>query len=282
MDIRARSLTKSFAAPGVRGLSTRRPAVRGLELEVAPGQVAALVGENGAGKTTTLRLLAGLLEPDSGEALLGGLPATEARARRGLGYADEEDPAYAGATVSEILRFGARLAGAGRLEARRAADEAAGRFGIAAEAGTPANRCSRGVRRRLALAAAFAGEPRALILDEPLTALDPSARETVIRALREAARGGAAVLCSLHTAASVEALADRVFALRKGLLLREGPLSDFLPEGRGQGAGARPDWLAAALRTGAPEVAGEAPPGSVPPSGGAEADDPEPRRSAGS
>ena len=273
MDIRARSLTKSFAASGVRGLFARRPAVRGVDFEAAPGQVAALVGENGAGKTTTLRLLAGLLAPDSGEALLGGLPATEPRARWGLGYADEEDPAYAGATISEILRFGARLAGAERREARRAAEEAAERMGIAGEADTPANRCSRGVRRRLALAAALAREPRALILDEPLTALDPPARETVIRALREAARGGAAVLCSLHTAASVEALADRLLVLRRGVLLREGPVSDFLPKGGGKGAGPGPDWLAAA-------VSGEEPPADTLPSGRGGSGRPEPRGSA--
>lgn len=248
MDIRARSLTKAFAAPGLRGLFRRRPAVRGLEFAVAPGQVAALVGENGAGKTTALRLLAGLLEPDSGEALLGGLPAGEPRARRRLGYADEDESGFAGATVAEILRFGARLAGAGRREARRAADEAAERLGIARERDTPANRCSRGVRRRLALAAAFTGEPRALILDEPLTALDPLARETVVGVIRRAAEGGAAVLCSLHTAASVEAIADRVLVLRRGSLLREGPVAAFLADSAPAPGGARPDWLAAALR----------------------------------
>lgn len=271
MDIRARSLTKTFAAPGARGLFTRRPAVRGLDFSVAPGQVAALVGENGAGKTTALRLLAGLLTPDSGEALLDGLPASEPRARRHLGYADEEEPAVAGATVSEFLRFGARLAGAGRREARRAAEETAERLGIARERDLPANRCSRGVRRRLALAAAFLGEPRALILDEPLTALDPLARETVVGAIRRAAAGGAAVLCSLHTAAAVEQLADRVLVLRRGALLREGPVAAFLPEsGEAQG-GTRPDWLVSALRGNRREDprAGPAAPPEVP-DGGAE------------
>lgn len=246
MDIRARALTRGFPARGGRGLLVRRPAVRSLDLRVGPGQVGALVGENGAGKTTALRLLAGLLRPDSGEALLGGLPAVCARARRGLGYADDEETGPGSATVGETLEFAAILAGAGRRDSRGLAAAAAAELGLDREMRMPVRRCSRGIRRRLALARALVGCPAALLLDEPLTGLDPLARERAVAAIRRAAERGAAVLLSLHAASAVEALADSVFVLRDGALAASGPTRRFLRASAESGAA--PDPLAAALR----------------------------------
>ena len=144
MEIRARSLTRSFPARGRFGLaSRRRPAARGITLAVADGEVVALAGENGSGKTTTLRLLAGLLAPDSGEALLGGLPAAAARARRRLGYAGEQDRFPPGLRVGAVLRYAAVLAGFGGREARREAGR--GRRGPSASTiSTPRRRGVRG------------------------------------------------------------------------------------------------------------------------------------------
>lgn len=248
MDIRARALTRAFPARGGRGLLVRRPAVRDLDLRVGPGEVGALVGENGAGKTTALRLLAGLLRPDSGEALLGGVPAVRSSARRGLGYADEEEAGPGTATVGEILEFAAILAGAGRRDSRGLAAAAAAELGLDGALGMAVRRCSRGTRRRLALARALVGCPAALLLDEPLTGLDPLARERAVAAIRSAADRGAAVLLSLHTAAAVEALADRVFVLRYGALAASGPMRRFLPAPGDPDPGAAPDRLAGALR----------------------------------
>lgn len=248
MDIRARALTRAFPARGGRGLFVRRHAVRGLDLRVGPGEVGALVGENGAGKTTALRLLAGLLRPDSGEALLGGVPAASPRARRGLGFADEEEAAPGAATVGEILEFAAVLSGAGRRDSRGLAATAAAALGLDRQLRMPVRRCSRGIRHRLALARALVGRPAALLLDEPLTGLDPLARERAVAGIRGAAERGAAVLLSLHAAASVEALADTVFVLRGGALAASGPKRRFLPGAADPGPAAAADPLAAALR----------------------------------
>ena len=248
MEIRARSLTRSFPARGRFGLlSRRRPAARGITLAVADGEVVALAGENGSGKTTTLRLLAGLLAPDSGEALLGGLPAAAARARRRLGYAGEQDRFPPGLRVGAVLRYAAVLAGFGGREARREAGRAAGTVGLD-DLDAPAARCSRGIRRRLSLAVALVGRPRALILDEPLTGLDPVARARSLAAIREAAGSGAAVLVSLHEAAAVEALADRLVLLADGAVAGEGTPSGFRRASAEPGGPGGPgDWLAAAL-----------------------------------
>lgn len=252
MEIRARSLTRGFPAPGRFGLSLRRrPALRGVDLAVGEGEIAALAGENGSGKTTTLRLLAGLLAPDSGEALLDGRPATSAKARRRLGYAGEEDRFPPGLTVGGVLRYAAVLAGVRTAEAGRAARA----VGLEGRLDAPAARCSRGVRRRVSLAAALVGHPAALILDEPLTGLDPVARVRSMAAIRAAAASGAAVILSLHDAAVIEALADRMILLVDGSVADHGPPEEFRRRTRNrQGeapasavSAASEDWLAAAL-----------------------------------
>ena len=228
MEIRAHSLTRSFPAPSRFGLSLhRRLAVREVDLRVADGGVTALAGENGSGKTTTLRLLAGLLAPDAGEALLGGAPATRPEARRGLGYVAEGDNFPPGLPIRRILRYAATLAGHSRSDAEREARRAAETVGVEEWLGETAVRCSRGIRRRVSLAQALLGRPSALILDEPLTGLDPVARVRSVAAIREAAASGAAVIVSLHDAAAIEALADRLIVLRGGVVVAEGPVREF-------------------------------------------------------
>ncbi len=267
-EIRARKLSRSFPVSAgralrARGAARRRVAVRDLDLEVAPGEIVALVGENGSGKTTTLRLLAGLLEPDDGEALLGGVPAIASAARQGLGYAGEEDAFPPGIDIGRILRLHARLAG---LPAD-AVDAAVAALDLGPWLARRPSGCSRGVRRRTTLAQAILGAPAALILDEPLTGLDPLARERAMLAVRRARDDGAAVLASLHDPAAVEELADRVVALHGGSVacsgsvrrLREryGRERPALDAASGCGTG---DWMARMLseaRTAAQGRAGE-------------------------
>ena len=252
MEIRARKLSGSYPAPGRFGLALRRlTVVREVSFAVAPGEVVALVGKNGSGKSTTLRLLAGLLPADRGEALLGGVPAIRSQARRRLGYLAEEDEFPAGLKVRDILHYAAVLAGCRGPTVRREARRTAAAVGLGEWLALPAASVSRGVRRRVSLAQALLGEPRALVLDEPLTGLDPEARVQSLAAIRSAARDGAAVILSLHEAAAIESLADRLIILAKGAVTAAGPVRDFVARGGKERSASGDDhgWLAAALNS---------------------------------
>ena len=254
MEIRARSLTCSYPAAGPVGLSVRRrPAVRDLTFEVAAGEVVSLAGKNGSGKSTTLRLLAGLLRPDSGQALLNGIPATSAEARRRLGYVAESDDFPRGLSVRRILEYAAVLAGYRGRRARREAAIAAEAVGLEEWFEVSGETCSHGIRRRISLAQALVGEPKALILDEVLTGLDPVARAQAIQAIRRAADGGAAVIASLHDGAALRALAGRLIVLADGVVAAGFPAETAAA---GSGPGGAPDvgtdWLAALLDDSAP------------------------------
>ncbi len=254
MEIRARQLSASYPAPGRFGLALRRrTVVREVSFAVAAGEVVALAGKNGSGKTTTLRLLAGLLPADRGDALLGEVEATRSDARRGLGYLAEDDEFPAGLKVRDVLRYAAVLAGYRGPEARREAERTAGAAGLAEWLNRPAAGASRGVRRRVSLAQALLGEPRALVLDEPLTGLDPEARARSLAAIRAAARDGAAVILSLHEAAAIESVADRLIVLADGSVAAAGPVADFVAKaGRDRSARGGGGWLAAALNGASP------------------------------
>ncbi len=250
MEIRARSLSGSYPAPAGFGLALRRrAAVREVSLEVEAGEVVALVGKNGSGKSTTLRLLAGLLPADTGEALLGGVPAIRSEARRRLGYLAEEDEFPSGLNVRDILRYAAVLAGYRGRGMRREAERAGEAVGLSGWLAVPGAACSRGVRRRVSLAQALLGEPRALVLDEPLTGLDPEARTISLAAIRSAADRGAAVIVSIHEAGAVEWLADRLVVLADGAVAACGPVAEFASAGGTElsAAAGGEDWLAAAL-----------------------------------
>jgi len=257
LEIRARSLSGSYPAPGGFGLALRRrAAVREVSFKVEAGEVVALVGKNGSGKSTTLRLLAGLLPADAGQALLGGVPAIRREARRRLGYLAEEDEFPSGLKVRDILRYAAVLAGYRGREARREAERAGEAVGLARWLAAPGAACSRGVRRRVSLAQALVGEPRALVLDEPLTGLDPEARTRSLAAIRSAADRGAAVIVSLHEAGAIESLADRLVVLADGAVAGRGPVAEFVSAGGTElsAAAGGEDWLAAALNGGGPEA----------------------------
>src|SRR6516165_3680206 len=195
-----------------------------VSLEVPSGVVAALLGENGAGKTTSLRILLGLLQPDSGEAEVLNLDSRtqgdEIRCR--VGYVPERPTLYEWMTVAEIGWFAAGFYRAGYLPRYR---------DLVKEFELPEDRkikeLSKGMRAKVALALGMAHEPEVLVLDEPTSGLDPLVRRESLESMVDVAAAGRTVLLSSHQIAEVERVADIVAILRQGKLVAVERLDDL-------------------------------------------------------
>jgi ABC-2 type transport system ATP-binding protein len=219
--IETSGLTRSFA---------RRPAVDHVTLDVAPGEVVALLGPNGAGKTTTVRLLNGILRPDSGTSRVLGLdPATDGDAvRRRTGVLTEAAGLDGRLTVLENVVIPARVRGMSRLDAEREARRMLERFDMADRAGEKAQGLSTGQRKRVALARALLHEPEVLFLDEPTSGLDPEATRDVVSLIATLAREhGRTVLLCTHFLAEAGRLCQRMAVLQRGRLQAYGRPDDL-------------------------------------------------------
>jgi ABC-2 type transport system ATP-binding protein len=216
--------TPAIACEGLRKRFGDITALDSLDLAVPQGTVHGLLGPNGAGKTTAVRILATLLRPDSGCALVAGFDvarqAAQVRARIGL--------AGQNAALDEILSGRQNLVMFGRLchlpaaAARRRADELLSQFSLT-EAGTrPVRHYSGGMRRRLDLAASFIVAPRVLFLDEPTTGLDPRGRNEVWQTIRALAAAGTTVLLSTQYLDEADQLADAISVIAAGRVIAEG------------------------------------------------------------
>ena len=213
--IEARQLSKRFGAV---------TAVDGLSFQVAAGTVTGFLGANGAGKTTTLRMLLGLVRPDSGQAVIWGQRyAGLGGRRRKVGAVLEASGLHPGRTVRDHLRV--RCAAAGIARPRiDAVLEATGMGGLA---GRRAGSLSLGERQRLGLAAALLGDPEVLILDEPGNGLDPAGVAWLRGLLRGLAGEGRTVLVSSHLLAEVAQTASQVIVIDRGRLIFSGPVSQL-------------------------------------------------------
>src|SRR5437588_6506741 len=228
--VRAEALSKIFRV----GFWARRVnAVVDLSFEVRAGEIFGLLGPNGAGKTTAIKVLLGFVRPTSGRAWVSEFPAGSLEARRKLGYLPENPAVYEFLRGDEYLVLAGRLSGLGAREARGRTQKLLDLVGLAGRADRPIRRFSKGMVQRLALAQALVGEPETVILDEPMSGLDPIGRKDVrdiIVALRDEGR---TVLFSTHILSDVEAICDRVAILIDGRLTDCGALADLVaPEAR--------------------------------------------------
>ncbi|RMH03646.1 MAG: ABC transporter ATP-binding protein [Planctomycetota bacterium] len=214
--LRTVGLAKGFAG---------RSVLRGVDLEVASGEVFGFIGPNGAGKSTFLKCLVGVVRPDAGEAEVAGVDAIRRplEVRRRVGYAPGETALYHRMRAGEHLNFAVSFHPDGDRRRGRA---------LLAELGVPAGRrvgrLSHGMKRKLLIAQALACRAPVLLLDEPLAGLDPEARRTVVGLLRREAEAGTTVFLSSHDLAGAERLCDRVAFLRAGRILAAGPVAELL------------------------------------------------------
>ncbi len=194
-------------------------AVADVSLEIAEGEAFGFVGPNGAGKSTTIKMLVGAIAPTGGKISIFGRDVADFESRRGLAYVPENPCLYDYLTPLEILTMGLQLHG---LQIDRPTDHCLGwleRFSLAHVARKPIRTFSKGMTQRVALAHAMAVKPRLLVLDEPLSGLDPIGRREVVDIVAEYNRAGGTVFFSSHVLHDVERLADRFGLIHQGRLI---------------------------------------------------------------
>lgn len=207
-----------------------RPTVRavdGLSLRVRRGEVFGLLGPNGSGKSTTIKMILGLLSPSGGKVSLFGLPPRSVEARRRLGYLPELSYLHPFLTARETLRYYAGLCGLCRREASVRTEQLLKMVGLESVASRPVGGFSKGMARRVALAASLIGRPELLVLDEPTSGLDPVSTKEVKTLIRALARGGMTVLTTSHQLADAEDICDRVMIVNHGRAVAEGRVAEL-------------------------------------------------------
>jgi len=226
-DIRlsVRDLRKTFD-PGL--FEAKVEVLKGLTFEVERGEIFGFLGPNGAGKTTTIKAITELVYPDSGEITVCGLPHTSLEAKRRIGFMTESPYVYRHLTGREFLRFCGEL-----LELPRSGleDRISGvleEVGMAASGDRTMGAYSKGMLQRVALAQALLGEPELLILDEPMSGLDPVGRRDVRDIILRQAAAGVTVFFSSHIIPDVETLCDRVAIVVDGTVRAIGAVRDLL------------------------------------------------------
>ena len=207
-----------------------KQAVHRLSFGIREGSCVALLGPNGAGKTTTLQMLAGLLAPTSGTIRFNGLPA-QADLRRYIGYLPQQGAYYNWMSGSEFMHYSGQLAGMSKKEAVQRTNELLDRVGLQEARKRKIGGYSGGMRQRLGLAQALIHQPKLVILDEPVSALDPVGRREVLELLKEI-RKEATILFSTHVLHDAEAVSDDVLMIRDGELVLSGRLRDIRNEHR--------------------------------------------------
>jgi len=203
-------------------------ALKDVSFSVEPGQVYGFIGPNGAGKSTTIKVLTGLLNFDSGTVLVNGISPRDVKSRRFVGYSPEQPYFYDYLTGRELLRFYGKLVGLDGAELDK-------RIGWALDL-LHANKdwidrrlrsYSKGMMQRVGIAQAILGKPKLLILDEPMSGLDPMGRRDVREAIMELNRDGVTIFYSSHLLSDVESISHKVAMIVDGKIVREGTVDEI-------------------------------------------------------
>jgi len=216
-----KTFRKSFSGKRVE-------AVRGVSFEVARGEVFGFVGPNGAGKTTCIKMLTGLIFPTGGKATVFGEAIPSPRAMARVGFLPENPYVYPYLTPREFVTLCGRLSGMSGRDLDERTEAVLDRVGMSEAIDRPVRALSKGMGQRVGLAAALVHDPDLLILDEPMSGLDPVGRKDVRDLILEERARGKTVFFSTHILGDVETLCDRVCILRKGAVVVSGKLSELL------------------------------------------------------
>lgn len=212
--LRVDQLTKSFGS---------RTPVRGISFELELGSCTALLGPNGAGKTTTMRMIAGLIAPSAGRISVQGRQHSSGEYRTLIGYLPQHPAFYGWMTGEEFVMYAACLSGMSRKEARKRTLSVLERVGLAEAAKRRITGYSGGMKQRLGLAQALVHRPQLLLLDEPVSALDPIGRREVMNLL-QSLRAETTILFSTHVLPDAEEVCDRIMMMRDGEIVENGEL----------------------------------------------------------
>ncbi|GMV15202.1 MAG: ABC transporter ATP-binding protein [Polyangiaceae bacterium] len=211
------------------GLARRRvEAVKGVSFDVRRGDIFGFLGPNGAGKTTTIKMLTGLIAPSGGTATIFGHSIPSAKAMERVGFMPENPYVYPYLTPVEFVEMCARLSGLTGKKVRDRSRAVLEQVGIWYAAERPVRRLSKGMLQRTGLAAALVADPELLILDEPMSGLDPVGRKEVRDLIFEERKAGRTIFFSTHILSDVETLCDHVTILRQGNVVVSGRLAELL------------------------------------------------------
>jgi ABC-2 type transport system ATP-binding protein len=190
------------------------------------GGIVGLLGPNGAGKSTLIKMMAGLLRPSRGAlTVFGKSPFADAGVRRRIGYAPEHEKTWDTLTALELVEYMARLAGV--RDARKAAQDALAQTGMTDAMHRRVKGFSKGMRQRTKLATAIAHDPELLLLDEPLTGVDPMARIDIVERITQLGEAGKTIVVSSHVLYEIEALTSDIVVIYRGQMLAEGNIYEI-------------------------------------------------------
>ncbi|MEU4237873.1 ATP-binding cassette domain-containing protein [Actinoplanes sp. NPDC026619] len=229
--IETRGLRKSFTSRQGRE-KKKIDAVRGVDLDVAEGEIFGFLGPNGAGKTTTLRMLATLIEPDGGSATIAGadLRSDPGEVRRRIGYVAQGGSTWDGSTAREELVLQARLYGASKVAAQARTTEVLDAFQLSEYADRKCSTYSGGQRRRVDIALGIIHAPKVVFLDEPTAGLDPQSRAHMWDEVRRLRAEGMTVFLTTHYLDEADALCDRISIMDNGEIVASGTPADLKRE----------------------------------------------------
>ncbi|HOW52879.1 MAG TPA: ABC transporter ATP-binding protein [bacterium] len=205
-------------------------AVKELSFTTDPGEIVGFVGHNGAGKTTTIKMLMGFVRPTAGRiSLFGKAPGDPAGLRR-LGFLPERPYFYSHLTGRELLRYFCGLSDIPGAAAKGRIENTLRMVGLSDAADLTLNNYSKGMLQRIGIAQAVIHDPELVVMDEPMSGLDPIGRREVKDIIRELKKNGKAVLFSSHILADIEDLSDRILIIENGVRRSFGPLTDIIPK----------------------------------------------------